>query len=84
MDAGLLRTIARTAQKTGIRTTSLQSMAGHDAAVMAKSCRSALIFVPCKAGISHSPHESISISHVVPGMHLLLESIKAIHASGTR
>jgi allantoate deiminase len=37
----------------------LPSGAGHDAAVMAKICPAAMLFIRCKNGVSHHPDESV-------------------------
>ena len=40
----------------------LPSGAGHDAQVMARLCPSAMLFVRCRAGISHNPAEFASVA----------------------
>lgn len=42
----------------------LPSGAGHDAAVMAKICPAAMLFIRCKNGVSHHPGESVKIGDV--------------------
>jgi len=42
----------------------LNSGAGHDAAIMSQICPAGMIFIRCKNGISHHPAESISESDV--------------------
>jgi allantoate deiminase len=48
----------------GIRVRRLASGAGHDAAVMARLCDIAMLFVRCAGGISHNPAESVKVDDV--------------------
>ncbi|MHA7868145.1 MAG: Zn-dependent hydrolase [Salipiger thiooxidans] len=50
----------------------MASAAGHDARHVARLCPSAMIFIPCKGGISHDPSESASREHVIAGTEVLL------------
>jgi allantoate deiminase len=50
---------------------SLPSGAGHDAAVMARACPAAMLFVRCKGGVSHHPEESVEISDVAAALDAL-------------
>uniref|UniRef100_UPI00259713FD M20/M25/M40 family metallo-hydrolase n=1 Tax=uncultured Salipiger sp. TaxID=499810 RepID=UPI00259713FD len=50
----------------------MASAAGHDARHVARLCPSAMIFIPCKGGISHGPSESASREHVIAGAEVLL------------
>jgi allantoate deiminase len=61
----------------GVRLARLPSGAGHDAAVMARLCDIAMLFVRCAGGISHNPAESVTVEDVgvaidVLGQFLLL------------
>ena len=44
----------------GVRVARLPSGAGHDAAVMARLCDVAMLFVRCAGGISHNPAEAVT------------------------
>ena len=50
------------------------SGAGHDAQVMAEHVPAAMLFVPSRGGVSHSPQESTSDEHLVLGTQVLLDS----------
>jgi allantoate deiminase len=43
----------------GVRVARLPSGAGHDAAVMARICDVAMLFVRCAGGVSHNPAEAV-------------------------
>jgi allantoate deiminase len=50
------------------------SGAGHDAQLMAGLCPAAMIFVPSRAGISHSPAEYSSPDDLETGANVLLQA----------
>ncbi|WP_083639422.1 M20/M25/M40 family metallo-hydrolase [Xaviernesmea oryzae] len=53
--------------------TSLVSGAFHDALFISRILPSAMIFVPCRGGVSHNEAESVSDDHVILGARTLLE-----------
>ncbi len=50
------------------------SGAGHDAQFMARICPTAMIFIPSRNGISHSPKEFSSAEEVEAGANVLLQT----------
>ncbi|MBO0764896.1 MAG: allantoate amidohydrolase [Hyphomicrobiaceae bacterium] len=56
----------------------LPSGAGHDAGIMAGHCPSGMIFLRCKAGISHNPAESITMEDADLGVRVLLEAARRL------
>lgn len=71
-DAGLAAAVERVAAGLGLGTMRLRSRAGHDAIRMAGMCRSQMIFVPCKDGISHSEFEDMTREDAAAGAAVLL------------
>jgi hydantoinase/carbamoylase family amidase len=57
MDSGLVDALAESATDLGVETMRMPSGAAHDTMLVAQRVPSAMIFVPCKDGISHSPAE---------------------------
>ena len=55
----------------------LTSGAGHDAVAMAPLTDVGMIFVRCKAGISHNPDESITADDAEAGARVLLHVIES-------
>jgi len=51
------------------------SGAGHDAVYLASVAPTAMIFIPCKDGISHNEIESASEAHVEAGANVLLHAL---------
>ena len=56
------------------------SGAGHDAVHMSRIAPSAMIFVPCKDGLSHNEAESATLEHCAAGAQVLLEAALALDA----
>ena len=72
-DAGLQARIAAAAQALGVPVMPILSAAGHDARHMAPRCPSAMIFIPCRGGISHAPQEWAEPAHVAAGAAVLAQ-----------
>jgi N-carbamoyl-L-amino-acid hydrolase len=51
------------------------SAAGHDARQMHYFCPTAMIFIPCRDGISHNPNEWAEPAHVTAGAKLLADTL---------
>lgn len=51
------------------------SGAGHDAQMMARVCKTAMIFVPSIGGISHNPTEHTEKEDLILGAELLLDVV---------
>jgi N-carbamoyl-L-amino-acid hydrolase len=56
----------------------LASGAGHDAAFMSRVCPSAMVFVPSKAGKSHTPEEWTDKGQLAAGAAVVFEALKAL------
>ncbi|WP_138469992.1 hydantoinase/carbamoylase family amidase [Poseidonocella sp. HB161398] len=65
--------IRESAAAHGIPAADLLSAAGHDARHMAPLCPSAMIFIPCRGGLSHHPDEWAEPAHVAAGAQVLLD-----------
>lgn len=64
MDACLTESVRSALARTGPEPPLLVSGAGHDAAVMASLCPTALMFVRCRDGISHHPDEYVAFADI--------------------
>ena len=51
------------------------SGAGHDAVYMARIAPTAMIFIPCKDGISHNEIEDARPEHIEAGCNVLLHAM---------
>ncbi len=74
-DADSIATIRRAAQNLKLSHMDVISGAGHDAKYVAKVCPAAMIFIPCKDGISHNEIEDATPAHIAAGCDVLLHAI---------
>jgi len=68
------------AETLGFSHRDIISGAGHDAVHLSKVTPTAMIFVPCKDGLSHNEAESATIEHCAAGAQVLLEAALVLDA----
>jgi beta-ureidopropionase / N-carbamoyl-L-amino-acid hydrolase len=73
-DPAVVDVIEQAAKELGIPAKRMVSGAGHDAQLMADVCPTAMIFVPSRNGISHSPDEYSSPEDLERGANVLLQA----------
>ena len=76
-DPALRALIEQGAQRLGLSHRALPSGAGHDAVYVARTAPAAMIFVPCKDGISHNEIEDARPEHLAAGADVLLHAMLA-------
>lgn len=76
-DDALVAEIRRTASHLGYSHRDLPSQAGHDAYFLARICPTAMIFTPCRGGITHNNNEDAGRADLEPGLNVLLHSVVA-------
>jgi hydantoinase/carbamoylase family amidase len=76
LDPQLVDAVERAAAAEGASSRRIASGAGHDAMVIGRHVPAAMIFVPSRGGISHSPEEYSSPSEVELGMRVLAATLK--------
>lgn len=69
--------VRRAAQALGLPHMDVVSGAGHDAVYVAGRAPTAMIFVPCKDGISHNELEDALPEHIEAGTNVLLQVMLA-------
>jgi N-carbamoyl-L-amino-acid hydrolase len=74
-DAGCIEAVRESAIELGYRWRDMVSGAGHDAIYAANATPTAMIFVPCRNGISHNPAESITPDEARAGTNVLLKAL---------
>jgi N-carbamoyl-L-amino-acid hydrolase len=67
--------ISRSARKFGLTAKAMPSGAGHDAQEMARIGPAGMIFIPSRAGISHSPAEYSAPADIANGSNVLLSTL---------
>lgn len=80
-DADLRSALRQGARDLGLSETDLPSGAGHDAAFMSRICPSAMIFVPCRHGKSHSPDEWADREAIAAGAAVIYQAVTALDRS---
>ncbi len=71
----LLKLLKDTSEQLGYPYLTLPSGAGHDAQILSSVTDSAMIFIPCENGVSHSPQENILWEDLEKGTDLLLHAL---------
>jgi N-carbamoyl-L-amino-acid hydrolase len=74
-DADCVAAVRRAAEASGYSVREMVSGAGHDAAYIARVAPTAMIFVPCKGGISHNESEFCSKEQCAAGAQVLLQAV---------
>jgi beta-ureidopropionase / N-carbamoyl-L-amino-acid hydrolase len=76
-DPGCIRLIREAAQRLGVPHRDILSQAGHDAYYISRIAPTAMIFTPCRDGISHNEAEHAERDTTVPGVNVLLHAVLA-------
>ena len=74
-DATLRAAIEKSAARLGHRTMPLPSRAGHDAWNIARIAPAAMIFIPCRDGVSHNQAEHAEFDHIAASADVLLNAV---------
>jgi N-carbamoyl-L-amino-acid hydrolase len=76
-DARCIEHVRTAADALGYPQRDIVSGAGHDAIYVARVAPTAMIFIPCKDGISHNELEDARPEHVEAGANVLLHAVLA-------
>jgi N-carbamoyl-L-amino-acid hydrolase len=74
-DAGCIAAVRHAATASGFTARDMISGAAHDAAYIARIAPTAMIFVPCRDGISHNEAEFTSQEQCAAGAQVLLQAV---------
>lgn len=74
-DAGCVGLVRDAATRLGYTWREIVSGAGHDAVYVARHVPTAMIFTPCKDGLSHNEAESIEPGEAEAGTQVLFEAV---------
>lgn len=77
-DDEVIELIEEKAKARGFSYRRIVSGAGHDAQMLARVCKTAMIFVPSIGGISHNPGEDTKDEDIINGANVLLDTIKEL------
>ena len=76
-DPGCVDLVRQAATRLGYPSREIVSGAGHDAVYVARHVPTAMIFTPCKDGLSHNEAESIEPEQAQAGCQVLFEAVLA-------
>ena len=79
LDEQIVGALAAAAAETGEPYMLMASGAAHDTMCVADHVPSAMVFVPCRDGISHSPHEAAEPADAALAAEIILSAIQALH-----
>jgi N-carbamoyl-L-amino-acid hydrolase len=79
-DAGIVRTLNELSTTLGLTSRQMVSRAYHDTLFMAAIAPVAMIFLPCRAGVSHRPDEFASPADIARGTLLLANALATLAA----
>ena len=74
-DPGCIDAVRQAAATLGLSAREIVSGAGHDAVYMARIVPTAMIFVPCKDGISHNEAEDATPDDLAAGCNVLMHAM---------
>ena len=78
MDARIVAALEAAAAATGEPVLTMHSGAAHDTMCVADTIPTAMVFVPCKDGISHSPAEDAQPEDAAVAVEAILNAIRAL------
>lgn len=78
MDDGLVAALEAAAEATGEPYMTMVSGAAHDTMCVADRVPSAMVFVPCRDGLSHTPEEDADPADAAIGVEVMVGAIQAI------
>jgi N-carbamoyl-L-amino-acid hydrolase len=74
-DRGVVDALARAAATHGLAFQTMVSRAYHDTLFMSRIARSAMLFIPCRGGVSHRPDEFAAPDAIAAGTLVLAEAL---------
>ena len=79
-DANVVDAITAACEQAGLTYKKMISRAYHDSVFMAAVAPTAMIFIPCRDGVSHRPDEYASPAAITAGVHALALTLARLSA----
>lgn len=76
MDKDIMNKLMSISNDLGYPTQLISSGAGHDAQIFAKKMKTAMIFIPSKGGVSHTPNEFSETSDIKSAAQIVIQYVK--------
>ena len=83
MDQTLRAHLTQSAEDLGLSQTSISSGAGHDMAHMSRIAPAAMVFIPCRDGLSHCPEEFATSDAIARGSAVLTKTVLSLAGMDT-
>ena len=77
-DPAILHAMEKAAKDAGKKYRRMVSRAYHDSLFMARIAPTAMLFIPCRGGVSHRPDEYASPEWIGGGIHVLARTLAAL------
>jgi ureidoglycolate amidohydrolase len=74
-DPGILSALRAACEVEGITCTDMISRAYHDSLFMSRMGPTAMLFIPCRAGVSHRPDEFAALPDIANGVRVLARAL---------
>ena len=74
-DAGVVEALAQAAEAHGLAFDRMISRAYHDSLFVSRMAPTAMLFIPCRGGVSHRPDEYASPEEIARGVLVLAEAL---------
>lgn len=81
-DPGFITRLAAAAKSVSGDSLELPSGAGHDAVILSQLCPVAMLFVRCRDGLSHHPHEFVQVEDIEIALRTAVSFIASFRAPG--
>jgi ureidoglycolate amidohydrolase len=74
-DPGVVEAIIKVCEDLGLARQLMVSRAYHDSLFMSRLCPTAMIFIPCRGGVSHRPDEYVEPEYILEGVAVLAHTL---------
>jgi N-carbamoyl-L-amino-acid hydrolase len=79
-DPGVVAALIQSCEEEGLSYLRMISRAYHDSLFMSRICPVAMLFIPCRNGVSHRPDEYVSEQDVANGIRVLAGTLARLAA----
>ncbi len=79
-DPAVIEAVITACDQLGLPRQIMVSRAYHDSLFMARLCPTAMIFIPCRGGVSHRPDEYADPDHIYRGVAVLAHTLARLSA----
>ena len=74
-DPAIVKVLSAACEKHGLAFDTMVSRAYHDSLFISRICPTSMLFIPCRAGVSHTPDEHSTPEAISTGTLILAEAL---------